>query len=43
MVRFMSNKGEKIMKGSVHEDNFYGEQCVGTQDSKDNDNMDAKK
>ena len=42
-VRFMLKEGDKIMKRSVNEDDFYSAQCVGTHDRENNDNMDAKK
>ena len=39
----MVKEGEKIMKGSVYEDDFNSARCVENHERKDNDNMDAKK
>ena len=41
LIIFMIKEWDKIMNGSVHED-FYISQCVGTNDRKDDDNIDAK-
>ena len=41
-IIFIVKKGEKITKGSVHEEDFYSARFVGTHDSKHNDNMDAE-
>ena len=38
----MVKEGEKIMKGSVNEEDFYSPQCVATYASEDEDKTDAK-
>ena len=43
LIRFMVKEEETIMKGLVHADDFYTARCIGTYDSKDDDNMDAEK